>query len=107
MLLFPDCKINLGLYVLSRRKDGYHDIDTVMYPVRGLCDALEIVSSERDGVEFSSSGLPTDGAPDDNLCVKAYRAVCRDYAVEACGCICISIFRWVPVSAAALRMPLS
>lgn len=96
MLLFPDCKINLGLYVLSRRKDGYHDIDTVMYPVRGLCDALEIISSERDGVEFSSSGLPTDGAPDDNLCVKAYRAVCRDYAV---GGVRMHLHKHIPMGA--------
>ena len=43
MITFPCCKINIGLSVLSKRPDGYHDIRTLMYPVRGLCDSLEIL----------------------------------------------------------------
>lgn len=75
MVFFPDCKINLGLDILRRRDDGYHDIETVMLPVRGLCDILEIVPSDGHGVEFSSTGLPVDCRTEDNLCVKAYKAV--------------------------------
>ena len=41
MISFPHCKINLGLDVLRKRPDGYHDIETVMFPVRDLCDSLD------------------------------------------------------------------
>ena len=57
MLLFPNCKINIGLRVVARRADGYHDIETWMVPVRGLCDIVEIVHAPGDGAEFVSSGL--------------------------------------------------
>ena len=50
MVLFPDCKINLGLDVIRRREDGYHDIRTVMYPVRTLCDSVEIVPADGPGM---------------------------------------------------------
>ena len=43
MLLFPNCKINIGLRVVARRADGYHDLETVMFPVRGLYDEVEVV----------------------------------------------------------------
>ena len=59
MLLFPNCKINIGLRVVAKRTDGYHDIETVMYPVRGLCDALEILPDATDDISFTSSGLET------------------------------------------------
>ena len=72
MVLFPNCKINLGLDVLRRRPDGYHDIETFMFPVRGLTDVLEIVPAAGDGVEFSGSGLVLDCPPEKNLCLKAY-----------------------------------
>ena len=55
MLLFPNCKINIGLRVVARRADGYHDIETLMVPVRGLCDIVEIVHAPGDGAEFVSS----------------------------------------------------
>jgi len=68
MVLFPHCKINLGLRVLRRREDGYHDIQTVMYPVRGLCDSVEMVRGgeegrrgERDGERLLGTGRQ-DGA---------------------------------------------
>ncbi len=64
MLLFPDCKINLGLDILRRRPDGFHDIETVMLPVEGLNDGLEIVRAKGDGAAFSASGLAVDCAPD-------------------------------------------
>lgn len=74
MILFPPCKINLGLSILARRADGYHDIETLMYPVAALCDALELIPSDEPGVRFSTSGLPVEGAPEQNLCLRAYEA---------------------------------
>jgi 4-diphosphocytidyl-2-C-methyl-D-erythritol kinase len=83
MLLFPNCKINLGLNIVGKREDGYHDIETVFYPV-GLKDALEGIKSgvgqgTGEGVAFSSSGLAIAGNADDNLCVKAYQVLKKDF----------------------------
>lgn len=47
MIFFPNCKINLGLRILRKREDGFHEISTLMYPVKGLCDILEINPSEK------------------------------------------------------------
>jgi len=96
MLLFPDCKINIGLRVVSRRDDGYHEIETVMYPIRGLCDAVEILPSDRPGVEFVSSGLRVDSPSEKNLCVRAYRAVAEKYPL---GGVRIHLHKVVPMGA--------
>lgn len=73
MILFPCCKINIGLHVLSKRPDGYHNIETVMYPVPGLCDSLEIIPDpDFEGVTFTHSGLEMDCPLHSNLCIKAY-----------------------------------
>ncbi|MCK9203159.1 MAG: 4-(cytidine 5'-diphospho)-2-C-methyl-D-erythritol kinase [Bacteroidales bacterium] len=70
MLVFPNAKINLGLRVIAKRFDGFHNIETVFYPV-GLCDALEAIPASDGVFEFTSSGLPVPGNPADNLCVRA------------------------------------
>jgi 4-diphosphocytidyl-2-C-methyl-D-erythritol kinase len=72
MVSFPNIKINLGLNVVRRRNDGYHDIDTVMLPVP-FCDILEILPNDNKEVQFSQSGLVIPGDPEDNLVMKAYR----------------------------------
>ena len=84
MLLFPNAKINLGLNILSRRPDKYHDISTVFYPV-GWSDALEVISAEDDRKEcrLHLSGLPVDGDVQDNLVVKAYRMLAQDYTLPS------------------------
>ncbi len=69
MICFPNCKINLGLYVTRRREDGYHDIETVFYPVQ-VCDALEIVPARQ--TQLHMSGFPVAGADNSNLVWKAY-----------------------------------
>lgn len=71
MLAFPFAKINLGLHVTARRPDGYHDIETVFYPVK-LCDVLEIIPSSDGKTSFSSSGIIIPGDEKSNLCLKAY-----------------------------------
>ena len=82
MVLFPNCKINLGLNIILKREDGYHDLETVFYPI-GLKDALEGiksgVSSQESEVLFSSSGLQVAGELGDNLCVKAWHLLKKDF----------------------------
>jgi 4-diphosphocytidyl-2-C-methyl-D-erythritol kinase len=73
MILFPNAKINLGLHIVGRRADGFHDLETVMMPVRGLCDALEVIRSDGERCEFSASGIAIDGPADKNLCVRAWQ----------------------------------
>ena len=80
MLLFPNCKINLGLHILNKRDDGFHNLETVFYPV-GLKDALEIIPSpgSNNAIEFTSSGLNIEGNTNDNICIKAYQLLKKDF----------------------------
>ncbi|MES2798948.1 MAG: 4-(cytidine 5'-diphospho)-2-C-methyl-D-erythritol kinase [Bacteroidota bacterium] len=70
MLLYPNAKINLGLHVLHKREDGFHEIETAMVPIP-LFDILEILPAKE--LKFVSSGIAVSGALEDNLCVKAFR----------------------------------
>ena len=72
MVIFPNCKINIGLHITSRRSDGYHNLETIFLPVP-VCDALEVVTAQETGLQFSSTGLPVSGAPGDNICYKAWQ----------------------------------
>jgi 4-diphosphocytidyl-2-C-methyl-D-erythritol kinase len=75
MICFPNIKINLGLHVINRRTDGFHNIETIFYQVN-CCDALEIIEHDdpmsESKITFTSSGFPIDGNMEDNLIVKAY-----------------------------------
>lgn len=76
MISFPNSKINIGLNVVQKRNDGYHDLETVFYPV-AINDALEIIRSEE--TNFQITGLPINGGTNDNLCIKAYELLKRDF----------------------------
>jgi 4-diphosphocytidyl-2-C-methyl-D-erythritol kinase len=76
MIAFPNAKINLGLNIIEKRKDGYHNIESVFYPVMWQ-DVLEIIEYKK--LEFSTSGIQIPGNPNDNLCVKAYKMLNKDY----------------------------
>ena len=76
MVLFPNAKINVGLNIVQKRPDGYHNLETVFYPVN-LKDALEIIPSAE--MAFHLSGLPVHGNTDDNLCLKAYQLLKKDF----------------------------
>ena len=79
MKAFPNCKINLGLHVVQRRSDGYHDLETVFVPVP-LCDELEINPSE--SFSFSQTGIAIDCNPEDNIVVRAYRLLQRECGIR-------------------------
>jgi len=76
MIVFPNAKINLGLHVLRKRTDGYHDIDTCMYPIP-LKEALEIIPSP--SFSFTHSGIPIPGTAEHNLIVKAFQLLLTDF----------------------------
>ena len=71
MVLYPNCKINIGLRVVRKREDGYHDLETIFYPVMGLHDELEVEKAEK--FAFLQAGLAIDCLPTDNLIVKVYK----------------------------------
>lgn len=71
MVVFPNCKINLGLNILRKREDGFHDLETVFYPLP-LTDVLEITRTKETKLVFSQSGLDIGGNRENNLCIKAY-----------------------------------
>jgi 4-diphosphocytidyl-2-C-methyl-D-erythritol kinase len=77
MIYFPHCKINLGLHITARRKDGFHELETVFYPVP-WCDALELIVREEPGVKLFTSGLPVQGDPSNNLVTRAYQLLSQD-----------------------------
>ena len=71
MLTFPNAKINIGLNIIEKRADGFHNIESVFYPVE-WCDVLEIIPSQEKEVKFQSSGLAIPGNENSNLCLKAW-----------------------------------
>jgi len=82
MVVFPNSKINLGLRILRKRNDGYHDLETVFYPLP-LTDILEInpypVYQKNFSIPFTKSGFVIDDDPSDNLCIKAYKLLKKDF----------------------------
>lgn len=82
MIVFPNCKINLGLRITGKRADGYHNIETIFYPVP-LNDALEIIqladTEPAAGAIFTQSGNLIHGDEKDNLCMKAWHLLKKDF----------------------------
>lgn len=79
MICFPNAKINLGLNIVSKRSDGYHNLETVFYPI-AIKDAIEIIV--RDGQDkdtFFEAGIKVDSEPDNNLVVKALKLMRSQY----------------------------
>ena len=78
MLLYPNCKINLGLRIVRKRPDGYHDLETIFVPVYGLHDELEVRPSV-GLLDFEQEGIAVDCKPEDNLIIKCYRQMAAKY----------------------------
>lgn len=97
MITYPNAKINLGLNIVEKRPDGYHNLETVFYPIN-LQDALEV--NLREGEEEFSlkvSGISIEGEPEDNLVVKAYRLLKKDY--PNMPAIDIHMYKHIPTGA--------
>ncbi len=78
MIVFPNAKINIGLHITSKRSDGFHNIETVFYPVPQT-DVLEIIPSQTPGTKFAGFGIEIPGDTASNLCIKAYDALRADF----------------------------
>jgi len=76
MISFPNAKINLGLHITEKRPDGFHNLETVFFPV-GWSDMLEFV--EADEMQFITSGINISGDPESNLVMKAYRLLKNEF----------------------------
>lgn len=79
MLCFPNAKINIGLRIIEKRSDGYHNLESLFYPVKGLYDCLEIGEAEQ--LLFENTGLLIDAPVDKNLCVKAWKLLHERYEI--------------------------
>ncbi|MFI5151539.1 MAG: 4-(cytidine 5'-diphospho)-2-C-methyl-D-erythritol kinase [Bacteroidia bacterium] len=96
MVVFPNAKINIGLQVLSKRDDGYHDICSLLYPI-GLADALEAIPGpDKSLTKFTSSGIDIPGSADSNICLKAIELIRKEYPVPP---LQIHLHKHIPVGA--------
>lgn len=97
MIIYPNAKINLGLHIVEKRSDGFHNIETIFYPVDWK-DMLEVLPDEsnKNGVNFSSSGISIPGAIEENLCVRAYNLISKDYPLPA---VKVHLHKVIPIGA--------
>lgn len=97
MIAFPNCKINIGLYITGKRPDGYHDLQSVFYPLL-IKDAIEIIDDNKStGVNFSTTGILPHLDDANNLCVKAYQLLKKDF--HQLPCIKMHLHKAIPVGA--------
>lgn len=97
MRIYPNAKINIGLSVTERRTDGYHNLETVFYPV-GLRDVLELNREEgpKRVCYFENTGIAIDCPEDKNLVVRAYKLLASAYDLPA---VRINLFKTIPFGA--------
>ena len=93
MLAFPSCKINIGLRIIEKRPDGFHNLQSCFYPV-AWGDILEVIPSRE--FRFSSSGLSIPGNSQGNLCVRAYELLKADFKLPP---VQIHLHKIVPIGA--------
>ena len=91
MIVFPNAKINLGLNIVNKRNDGFHDLETIFYPI-DCFDALEVVRSNK--FSLNSEGIKIPGNSNENLCKKAYELLRSDYDIEP---IEVSLLKKIPI----------
>ena len=94
MILCPNAKINLGLEVVRRREDGYHDIETLFVPVPSLRDVLEVVKADKPGLKVY--GLACDVPAEKNLCFRAFRLMQERFGI---GGVNIFLYKNIPMGA--------
>jgi len=92
MIVYPNAKINIGLNVLEKRADGYHELSSVFYPVKDFCDILEIIPATE--FFFSSSGIKIPG--EGNICTKAFEMLKQDFEIDNVN---IHLHKQIPIGA--------
>lgn len=97
MITFPNAKINLGLNIIAKRSDGYHNLETIFYPV-SLEEALEVNKSENNSTPFAlhTSGLPVEGDPAQNLVAKAFQLLAKRFDLPP---IDVYLYKKIPTGA--------
>lgn len=95
MVTFPNAKINIGLSITRRREDGYHDLETLFYPI-DLCDVLEIVPAKNNETTLTITGITVDGDIEKNLVMRAYRLLQSQYNLPA---VDINLHKVIPFGA--------
>lgn len=100
MITYPNAKINLGLNIVSKRPDGYHNLETVFYPIP-LCDTLSVEAMPADTQPqsdylFNIEGTPVDCTPEKNLVIKAFRLLQSEYPLAP---VQISMHKDIPFGA--------
>ncbi|MBR1792210.1 MAG: 4-(cytidine 5'-diphospho)-2-C-methyl-D-erythritol kinase [Bacteroidales bacterium] len=101
MKTHPNCKINLGLHVIERRPDGYHNLESIFLPVFDLCDDLEIIplpDKPYGYCQFSQDGIPITCNTEDNLCVRAYKLLQQQFPLKV-GAVRIHLTKKIPFGA--------
>ena len=91
MLLFPNAKVNLGLHVIRKRSDGYHDIETLFVPVPDLCDVLELVRADSFRMHVYNAEIAGE-----NLCEKAWRLLASRFDIPP---VEINLYKRIPMGA--------
>jgi 4-diphosphocytidyl-2-C-methyl-D-erythritol kinase len=84
MILFPNSKINLGLNIVSKRADGYHNLETCFFPIFDLYDTLEVVESNK--ISLQIFGIEVNGKIENNLIIKALRLLKKDFQIPNIVC---------------------
>lgn len=96
MIFYPNCKINLGLRIMNKRTDGYHNIETVLYPLSAPCDILEIVQTSNTQTNISVTGAFAVENDKHNICYKAYQLIKQDYEIPS---INMNLHKQIPFGA--------
>jgi 4-diphosphocytidyl-2-C-methyl-D-erythritol kinase len=91
MVVFPNAKINIGLHITRKREDGFHELETIFYPVKDLYDVLEVVKST--AMQFDINGTDLQIPEADNIVLKAYQLLKEKYNI---GPVHIHLHKRIP-----------
>jgi 4-diphosphocytidyl-2-C-methyl-D-erythritol kinase len=95
MIKFSNCKINIGLEIVSKRTDNYHNIESVFYPIP-LKDIVEMVPNAENNFNYTQSGIIVDAAVEDNLLYKAWKLIDEEYKI---GGVNVHLHKQIPMGA--------
>lgn len=95
MLCFPNAKINVGLNIVSKRSDGFHNLETIFYPI-DLCDALEFIETDKTDTSLATFGIGLDADSSQNICIKAYDLLHKNHSLPPLE---VFLHKFIPVGA--------